>query len=68
MRITNPYFGGFKYMHFFCVCDGHGHYGDKVSGFLSLKLPLYLETHIKFVLNNYTEMIKKNAKNVPLET
>ena len=39
MRITVPYFCGYKYSHLFCVADGHGHNGEKVSSFLSIKLP-----------------------------
>lgn len=40
--ITIPHFNGLRYLHFFTVCDGHGHYGREVSSFLKNKLPLYV--------------------------
>jgi len=41
--ITVPHFGQLKYSHFFSVCDGHGQYGEKVSGYLKNRLPVYLD-------------------------
>ncbi len=66
--ITVPHFCGMKYSHFFAVADGHGQNGEKVSGFMKQKLPLHLESQIRYMLKKYTEDLQRNQKNELLNT
>ena len=41
--LTNPNLLNLRHCHFFSVCDGHGHYGQEVSGLLKHRLPFNVE-------------------------
>ena len=42
--LTNPNLLNLRHCHFFSVCDGHGHYGQEVSGLLKHRLPFNIES------------------------
>jgi serine/threonine protein phosphatase PrpC len=66
--ITIPHFCGFKFCHFFSVCDGHGQYGKEVSTYLKTRLVKYLEDEIKYVMLKYQEQNNKNQRDEMLNT
>lgn len=41
--LTNANLLNLRHCHFFSVCDGHGHYGQEVSGLLKHRLPFNIE-------------------------
>jgi hypothetical protein len=65
---TRPNFLGNSNLHVFCVCDGHGVYGDKISQFVTTNLPIFLEESLKKNLTNMDQQSTlKKGKQHPIE-
>jgi hypothetical protein len=65
---TRPNFLGNSNLHVFCVCDGHGVYGDKISQFVTRNLPTFLEESLKKNLTNMDQQSAlKSGQQQPIE-
>jgi hypothetical protein len=65
---TRPNFLGNSNLHVFCVCDGHGVYGDKISQFVTRNLPTFLEESLKKNLTNMDQQSTlKSGQQQPIE-
>lgn len=65
---TRPNFLGNSNLHVFCVCDGHGVYGDKISQFVTRNLPTFLEESLKKnIMNTDQQSTIKSGQQQPIE-
>lgn len=56
-------FLGNENLHCFCVCDGHGVYGDRVSKFVTSNLPFFIEESLKKNIPGLSHATSDPSKN-----